>query len=159
MERCQLIKTGLLGHCKCQPARDLSGAKIKIGGAENLTHMIGRSRAKPCEFREVDNTSATVSQRISNLEGISSPRRRKDRHAMMIIPASRRRCGIDDDGAADCLGRRETTENSTLAGKGGDRRCKAELGKVTFARLDAIAANKPNGRCCTARPVQNAHFI
>jgi hypothetical protein len=159
MERCQLIQTGLLRRCNCRPDRDLSGAKINIGGAENLTHVIGRSRAKPCEFCEADNTSATASQRIGNLAGIATPRRCKDGHALMIIPASQRRCRINDDGASDCLGRRKTTQNSTLTGKGGDRRCKAELGIVTFARFDAIAATKPDGRGCAARPVQNAHVF
>jgi hypothetical protein len=121
--------------------------------------VIGRSRAKPCEFCEADNTSASASQRISSLLRIASQRRCKDGDALMIIPASWRRCRINDDGAADCTGRRETTQNSTLPGKGGDRRCKAELGIVTFARLDAIAANKPDGRGCTARPLQNTHVF
>ena len=106
-----------------------------------------------------DNTSATASQRIGNLVGIATPRRCKDGHALMIIPTSQRRCRINDDGASDCLGRRKTTQNSTLTGKGGDRRCKAELGIVTFARFDAIAATKPDGRGCAARPVQNAHVF
>ena len=78
---------------------------------------------------------------------------------MMIIPASRRRCGIDNDGAADCLDRRVTTQNSTLTSKGDDRRGKADLGIVTFTRLDTIAPKKPNGRGCAVRSVHNAHFI
>jgi hypothetical protein len=159
MKRCQLIKIGIPRRCKCGPAPDLPDAKIKIGSAENLAHVFGRLRAKSGKVCEADHTSAPALQGIGNLVGIASPRRSKDRQSMMIIPASRRGYRIDDHGATDRLSRRQTPQNGALAGKRDRRRCKAELGIVTFTRLDAIAPNKPDGRGCTPRSVQNAHFV